>query len=84
MLFCQNDGAESANSSFTQALDQSNGGVTDMFNTSKNTRGKPVKGYRFLFFTTVMIIALVIVTVLNVSSMQEESINIIEVRKNQT
>lgn len=61
--------ADDLNSSMA-SLNASKLGVNDMFGDDVKTKGKPVKGYRFLVFTFLMIIALTTITVLNLKDMQ--------------
>lgn len=47
-------------------------GVQDMFGEDVNVKGKPVKGYRFLIFTFLMIVLLTTITVYNVEEIREQ------------
>lgn len=46
-------------------LNTSQAAVQDMFAGEVKTKGKPVKGYKFLIFTIIMIIALSAIVILN-------------------
>ena len=46
-------------------LNTSQAGVQDMFGSDIKTKGKPMKGYKFLIFTIIMIIALSVIVIVN-------------------
>lgn len=59
------------------SMNTSNLGVQDMFGDDVRTKGKPVKGYRFLIFTFIMIIALTTIVALSVEDIKKEELDLI-------
>ena len=52
-------------------LNTSQAGIQDMFGGDIKTKGKPMKGYKFLIFTIIMIIALSVIVIVNTPDIQE-------------
>ena len=53
-------------------------GVQDMFGDDVRTKGKPLKGYRFLIFTVLMIIVLTTITYIDMEDLEQDSKHIAE------
>ena len=61
----------SFNNSQADTLNESVMGVQDMFGNDVRSKGKPIKGYKYLAFTVLMIILLSIMVLLNSKSLAE-------------
>ena len=66
-----NESAATDQSTISSRTDVSAMGMQDMFGNDVKTKGKPMKGYRYLIFTVLMMICLSLVVTINAPDLKK-------------